>query len=279
MRRLLRLALVVAALVPVQAFAATPLLLYKMDQASSGTTPTTITDTSTGTALNLTHTYGGGSWTSIASGDGLTYTATAGSVSSALNGTKVATALAGSHKATIEVVADTTSFTGFNQLMGFSATGAQGIFVVVTAGAAVNQVGIGGAAGTAAWFDVTPGLHRFLAVQDTDQATAANRLLLYVDGSLAPVDNTPFAASYPTLSAAIDVGFTNYANNQITIGCLTSAAVESFVGPIYYGALYAAALTSGDATSHNTALASNNDADPNAGAAVAFNSLFFGGGP
>jgi hypothetical protein len=242
---------------------ATPLLLYLFNEASSGTTPTTVGDTSSGTALNLTITYGTGTWVSIGGGRGLNYVFTSGAVSATLSGNKVATALAGITGATLEFVADTTNYTGFNEFGGLNATGSQDVFTVLCGGAGNNQVGVAGAAGSAAWFDVTPGLHHFLAVQDNTQATAANRLKLYVDGVLATVNPSPFAPTYPTLNQSIDATFTNYANNNFCVGCLTSAGVQSFVGPIYFAALYASPLTSSDASAHSTALLSNNDADPN----------------
>lgn len=48
-----------------------PILYYKMDEASSGTSPTALVDSGAGTAYNLPITYGSSSWTSIASGNGL----------------------------------------------------------------------------------------------------------------------------------------------------------------------------------------------------------------
>ncbi len=86
---------------------ATPLLLYKADEASSGTTPTTVGDSSAGTALPLTITCGtGAAWKSIGAGKGLGWATSGntGAVSGPLNGTKVETALAGATKATWEIV-------------------------------------------------------------------------------------------------------------------------------------------------------------------------------
>lgn len=276
MKRIQTFVVAAALLLSSYASAATPLLLYLMDQASSGTTPTTINDTSTGTALNLTITYGTGSWTSITSGKGMTFSATSGAVSGSLSGTKVATATSGATQATWEVVADTSSYTGFNDIAGLQNTSFDDWFSLITGSSGVNEVGVTGGGGTV-WYDVTPGLHRFQAVYDSTQATNTNRILLYVDGAAATVDSSPFAPTYPAQNTAIDTGFTNYANNRVAIGCLVSAGTQSYVGPIYYAALYAAALTSGDATSHNTALSATNgnDANPNGVASTSYNALFF----
>lgn len=205
---------------------ATPLVIYLFNEAASGTTPTSVLDSSTGTALNLAITYGTSSWATIGAGRGLNFGGTCGAISAALNGTKVATALAGITGVSCEAVVNTASYTGFNTIFGFQdAGGTNDIFVLLTGSSGADQVGVAGAGGTAAWFDVTPGLHHLLAVQDTSQAVAADRLKLYVDGVRATVNPSPFAPSYPTLNQAIDAGFTNYANNRIAAGCLDRKSV------------------------------------------------------
>lgn len=247
---------------------ATPLVLYKMDQASSGRTPTNVNDTAAGTAVNLPIGYGTATaWTAIGAGDGMSFDGTGQAVSGSLSGTKVATALAGATAISIEAVVNTSSAANFAEIFGFQSNAFDDICDISIGGASA-QIIVNGPSGTHVAFDCPLGLHHLLAVIDTTQATAANRILLYVDGSLASVNSSPTTPTYPTQNSAIDAGFTNYANNRIVIGCLTSAAAQSFVGPIYFAALYAAALTSGDASSHSTALLANNDADPNGGASL-----------
>lgn len=237
---------------------ATPLWLAKIDSPSSGTV-STIVDSSTGTAVNLTCTSVTG--TSIASGVGASFGSSSGAVSGSLSGTKIATALAGATRCTLEGEFDTTSDAGFMDMLGLQATSFDDFCSMFTGSSGASRVAIA-AAGGIVYYTVTPGRHRFLAVIDTPQATNTNRFTLYVDGSAATVDSgvTP---SWPAQNAAIDTGFTNWANNRLTIGCLISAGVQSFQGPAYIAALYSSALTSTDATGHNTAIAANNDADPN----------------
>lgn len=260
LRRLVAVAVILLA--SSRAIAATPLLLYKMDQASSGTTPTTVTDTSTGTAVNPTINYGStGAWTSITAGKGQNFDSTSGDKTGSLSGTKVATALAGATHASIEVVADTTANPGFGEMLGFESNAFDEILTLSTGNASfgtkVVNLNLNNTVIVAV--PATLGLHHFLAVVDTTQATAALRAIIYVDGT-AP---TPSTTAYPAQNATIDAGFTNYANDRIAIGCLTNAGTQEFIGPIYFAALYATTLTSTDATAHSTALLSNNDADPN----------------
>ncbi len=232
----------------------------------SENTGTTINDTAPGTAVNGTATLGtGGAWSSIASGKGITFgTGNAGIVTGSLASTKVATAFSGLKTASIEVRCDLAS-TGSTETMiyfGDNTGGAAGImmqndFGVVTLYACstyVNSV------------DVGTGLHTYHEVVDTTQATAANRVLLYKDASTVSLAGS----SYPAQNTAIDVGITNYANNRLSLGCEGAVSINQVAsGKIYYGAWYASALSSGTISANHTALASNNDADPNGGASTA----------
>jgi len=148
------------------------------------------------------------------------------------------------------------------------------LFTVATGGATA-QVLVTAPGGTSVAFDCPVGLHHLMAILDTTQASSANRVLLEVDGTLASVNGTPTPATYPALNAAIDVGFTNWANNRIGAGCLTAAGTNALAGPLYAAILYSSALTPGDASSHSTALLANNDADPNSAGTPASDAFLF----
>ena len=243
---------------------ATPLLLYKLDQAASGTTPTNVNDTSAGTALNLPISYGTATaWTSIAAGDGINFDGTGSAVSASLSATKVATALAGATKCTLEFVVNTSSASNFKAIGGIQSNAFDDICDVSIGGASA-QISFNWTGGAVA-FDCPLGLRHIMVVLDTTQASSTNRILAYIDGSAAAVNSLPTPPTYPALNAALDAGFTNWANNRFSLGCLTNAAGNPFTGPIYFAAMYAAALTSADAAAHSAALLANNDADPNAG--------------
>src|SRR3569832_2836950 len=118
--------------------------LGKMDQASSGTTPTNVLDTGPATVVPLPITYGTGAWTSITAGKGLNFGGTCGAVSAALNGSKIQTALAGATQVTFEVVVDLTNATGFNNIFGLQdAAGTNLIAGLLTGSNGVGQVGMG----------------------------------------------------------------------------------------------------------------------------------------
>lgn len=285
MRRLLVtiLAAAVVASASAPASAATVLAGYKMDQASSGTTPTTLTDSGPATTVNPTITYGGtAAWTSITGGKGLTFTANSCAVSGSLSGTKIAdgtTGLGGATQMTIEIVADTTSAANFGELAGIAATSFDEVGAMFVGGAS-GQVCFEAPMNSPVCYDATPGLHVFTGVFDSPNATSTSRNLVYVDGALATVDGSPTAAVYPTLNAALDAGATNWANNRLNIGCFVStAAGQGFVGPIYAVYIYARqALSSTVIAAHATALlaAGGNDLDPNAGGGgPTYNALFF----
>ncbi len=257
---------------------ATPLLLYKADEASSGTTPTTVGDSSAGTALPLTITYGtGAAWKSIGAGKGLGWATSGntGAVSGALNGTKVETALAGATKATWELVIDPGSDAANEVLAYFGGTGAYpimfGIQRIATGEIIVNING-----GQAGYYTISSGVSVITVVVDTDQATPADRVVLYQDGS--PI--APFLTSYPAQHQAIDALQTDYSQNVIALGCYSDPTIQPATGSsVYYAALYASALSSGTVAANATALAANNDADPSGGAAPPdSNALFFGAG-
>lgn len=239
---------------------ATPLLLYLLNEASSGTTPTALLDTATGTAVDLTITYGTSSYTSIASGNGVNWNGACGALSAALNGTKVATALAGATQVTWEVRADFNSVASAEGFAYFGTdTGGSDQFYFENQFGALRLTYAGAFVGDFAGIGIS-GLHTYTYVADTGDATASNRLKFYIDGVL----QTLTGASFPAQNTAVDSGATNYANNRITLataGIVNNAAPTN--GKIYYAALYASALSAADVLANHNALASNNDANPN----------------
>jgi hypothetical protein len=262
-------ALLVALALPARA--ATPLLVYLVNDGSG----TTVTDTSTGTALNLTQS--NGTWNTAAAGKYLTFTGTAsGALSSALNGTKVATGLAGATKAAWEIKADFTTPGTYTVVVGFQQNGAAAQFVIsASTGGAADIYWNNAVVGT---FNGLTGVHVITAYIDTTQAAAANRVLGYKDGVSQTLSN--FAA--PAQNTAIDAGSSNYSLMNICLGCWGSTSQLPFAGEIAYAALYVGAgtPTPTEIAANATALSSNDDANPNGGAGFSSQpACFFGGGP
>ncbi len=237
--------------------APTPLLLYLLNEASSGTTPTTVNDTSFGTPLNLTQS--GATWTSIPAGDGLDFSGVnSGALSTAIAGTKVDTGLAGCTKATWEVVANRDTNNDYNTLAAISGERVNGQFVVVISVTSAFDVYWADAyCGSLDISALSAGAHVFTVAVDTTQATGSDRVKLYVDGtffgsySLPPAQNTAISTTSPLFAA---------------IACPAYIGIDQmFTGPEYYAALYANSFVPSPSAilSNATTLLANNDANPN----------------
>lgn len=237
---------------------ATPLLLYLINEASSGTTPTSTADSSTGTAVNMSITFsGGGAWTSIGAGKGFSNGSTGQTSSGALSGTKVQTAIAGAKKLCWEQVLDFTG-AGFSVAAGLEYDASNAAWCIVPAGPTSCQVFF--ADSSVGTFTLTTGVHVITIVADTTQALAVNRISAYVDGVLTAFGGTP---SFPSLNAAFDSAGNDYTQ---MLACLTGRQNEApFGGKVYYAALYGPASipTPTEIAANATALLLNNDANPN----------------
>jgi len=256
-------------------FGATATVQHRMTE----TTGTSLADSGPATTIPLTLTVGSGAFSSITAGKGFTFAANACADSGSLASSKLAntsTGVASATQLTLEVVLDTTNATAFDQIYGFSNSTFDESCALYMGSTGTNQICFECPAGAAVCYDQTPGFHVLYAIYDSPNATSSSRNLLYIDNVLATVNTTPTAAVYPTLNAAADAGFTNWANQRLDIGCYVSTAVaQGFVGPIYYAATYARyVFTSGDRSSHYTALVANNDADPNGGAVASPDPFF-----
>lgn len=247
---------------------ATPLLAYKFNEASSGTAPTAILDSSAGTALNATITYGvSGAWTSIAAGRGLNYGGTATSVSGSLSGTKVQTALAGSTAVTVEWCIDSalsaTTYDSYLEIVDGSSTHVISMTINHSQGGLIFSAAEGAFPNDCLIKCTIPtsGVLVIHVVVDSTQATAGNRVKVYVNGSLQSIT----IVDQIGLNAALDAGFT-WSTATLTMGAVGAAPL----GITYEGFIYASALNSTEVSAHATAIAANNDADPNAAAQVPY---------
>ncbi len=238
----------------------TPLLLYLFDEASSGTTPTDVHDTSAGTAVDLAISYDDGAWTSIAAGDGLYYGVTqfTQSLSSTLSGTKVATALTGSKQATMEIV-----FSGSSGVTPSSGNDVFGIYseafeLKTQASGGLYGIWGGGVLGGTLGV-INSGADMFSSgtvyvlhlVVDTTQAVQDDRCKAYINGS--PVSCTGGSVDQDT---TIDETSPGLSTNIVVAGL----GVEGI--NVYYAALFSTTLSAGDCSTRATALLANNDAAP-----------------
>ena len=245
---------------------ATPLLIYKYAEASSGTGPSAILDTSSGTALNATITYGAsGQWTSIGAGRGLNFGGTATSVTGSLSGTKVQTALGGATAVTVEWCIDSalssSTYDSYLEIVDGSSTHVVSMTVNHSQGGLIFSAAEGAFPNDCLIKCTIPtsGVLVIHVVVDSTQATAGNRVKVYVNGSLQSIT----IVDQIGLNAALDAGF-NWSTATLTMGAVGAAPQ----GVTYEGLIYASALNSTEVAAHATSIAANNDADPNSAAAV-----------
>ena len=237
---------------------ATSIARYLLDEASTGTTPTTVVD-GTGNGNGLTITYSGdATWTSVGAGNGLDYTATPITTNSAKaeltdvanNGTigsSLASVTECSFLAVVDVDAGSSSGARIFQIG--TSTGNGELALVEDAFETVVRIG----GSTAATFAPLAGLGVTVVacVIDTTEALAADRVKVWYDG-VAKTPNT----SPVSLNATID------ANNSSFSMCLGNrpSANRNFDGKFYYFELFSDKLTSGEVTDSNTNLSADNDA-------------------
>ncbi|HRI71040.1 MAG TPA: hypothetical protein PK156_42705 [Polyangium sp.] len=178
-------------------------------------------------------------YVSTPSGRGLEWlTADSGGVARvAINGTKVFSMLNGNTKGTIELVARMDSSTGNYTRVLSIGSGTNNAFGIGVSGGVCsvmfNGVDVGQwPANFASW-----GRAVFHVVMDTTQATATNRVQLYVNGTL----QTSTGGTAPGMNAAISI-------TPMYSLCLGNRDTEgrSFDGVLYYAALYADALPAAD---------------------------------
>ena len=272
---------VVVVLYASAALAATPLLLYKFNEASSGTTPTSILDSSAGTAAPATLGYGtAGHWTSVTAGKGRLYDGTGGDATARVDSggsiTKVQTGLAGSLTATWEIVLDETlsvaSYDYYAALVQAS-SGAE-FFTIVANQAQGGLIATFNDGAAVVKFAISNGVHAVDVVADTSLVTPTDRIKIYVDGSLQTVSVTNQIGQNTAIDAGLN--WSSGSGTQVQFGEF-SVSGNHCLGVNYFAALYVAALDASTVSAHSTALLANNDADPNSGGGPAVqNSLFFG---
>lgn len=242
---------------------ATPLALYLFNEASSGTAPTSIADTSAGTAVNLTpHYTGTAAWSSITAGNGLTYGTDENSgCSTAAGANKIQAALSGSTTMTWEFVMDYIG-ASHNALI----CDVNDLTSAQVAGIYTGNNGGGNGTQWEMWsdfsdpnpnfiFSVPTGVTVVHLIFDSANATAADRGRLYYNG----VRQTPTGGTTTT----IPQNRTLVCNSSSVILLAHSGDTFSPRGTYYYMALYSAALSGADITANSTALLANNDANPN----------------
>lgn len=245
---------------------ATPVALYKFDEASSGTTPTTIADSAAGAANPITiSAYATATWVAGAAGkalkseDGLQATVAPSTVLQNLAGTKTASMVLAA-----EYYTNYHNSNGGGGIGLCTASSDDDFFDIQfdSAGSVIipNIKVSGGTyfAPTVAWPTGLVGALAIVAVV-LDTNLASQRAKTYLNGFVAGTDDTGAQNSTLTWGSG---------TKQLYVGDFPSGAStkldDTGVGHL---SIYATALTGADCLAHALRLYADNDSDPNAAGA------------
>ena len=240
---------------------ATSIARWLLDEASSGTTPTTCSDdTGNGNTLTCNYNSGDASWTSIASGNGIniisTLTSTPGAnfhLSDIVTNGNVGSSLDSTTTASCLIRVD--------NLAGYS-SGGRVFFIGIEAGNgdfAVNATATELAVrwnqeltGGEVFYTLPVGLTTIVVNIDTTEATAADRCKVYYNDVL----QTANSGTIPLNTALTGV---NATSRGVAIGNRPANNRPSN-GDFYYVELFDSVLTASEITSSHAGLSSDNDA-------------------
>lgn len=238
---------------------ATPLLIWDFREG----TGTTVNDRSAGTAANVTLTPGAsGAWDTSggANKTGYNFAGTATGLTGLLTSTKVQTALAATKTITLEFVIDSaassSTYDEYFKLQDGSGNGIAGITVNHAQGGLLMSASEGSSPNDCStkYAIATSGIIIGHFTVNTATATATDRPKLYIAGSRV----TPTVFDQIGLNVALDQGV-----NWSTVRAYFGEAGAIIGGKIRYFAVYATELSAAEVSANATALASNDDADPN----------------
>ena len=225
--------------------AAVSIARYLLSEASSGTTPTTSADdTGNGNTLTVNYSSGDGNWTSNSQGNGFDFTAvvteadaavlhfddisTNGNIGSSLDAVTEMSAI-------VDMVIDSAN-AGPGRIFAISTGSANGDFMIGANGS--RQLVLRWNNGADTVFPSIVSVRTVAVVVDTTQATAADRINVYYDGSSTP--ETLSSGSYPAQNTTLAT--INNTNRDVTIGNRPANA-RGVNGQIYYAELFTGQLT------------------------------------
>jgi len=264
MRRLQKLLLaLVMLLASAPAAATTPLALYKFNEG----TGTTIGD-SAASPVAATITAGGSSaWGSNSGGGYYNFAGAATATSAALNGTKFQTAYGGTTKLYFECEFDDTTPASFDIIAEVGNVNIAYVFLVFVSGTG-TALEVYSSNGNYS-FPWAAGRNRLQVAVDTGQA-AASRIKAWRNGSAL----TATVSSELTSASAVDSTSSTWSSNALLFSNYATLTLPSYIS---YAAFYDPSnpLGSTEATSHNSAILANNDADPNGGGTTNYDAFMF----
>jgi hypothetical protein len=240
---------------------------YLLDEASSGTSPTTCADDGPdGHDLTIDYGTSDAEWTSDSEGNGLDFLDTAGSAKAEIADMSAAGSIGGQLDGEQEM-----SFVIRSRIDSGSGNGAR-LFALSTSDGQreiiarvgftefslqfFNEFGLGGENSythTGATGDEIYGTHTFVIVFDLAEATQADRCKLYIDGTL-----TGLTISASTLRDDV-VAASQHADVNFTLGN-RGDGVRELNGALLYAEVFTGKLSAAEAADIHTALSADHDA-------------------
>jgi len=253
--------------------AASSIARWLLNEASSGTTPTECADDEGSNTLTIDYSSGDAAWTSVAAGNGLDFTATAGSSNTAIaelddiatNGDIGSSLDAVSEVSFIlRATIDAGAASGSRLFAIGTNSGDTDLSIVVdTTVLRIRWDQESGGVDDTVSYSIPSGITTIGVSIDTTEAAGADRCKVYYDGSLETA-----AGGTLTLDSTLDN--INNTNRYATIGNRPSQN-RNIDGKIYYAELFTGVLTSTQQSDAHTALASGNDANWDADAGTTVN--------
>lgn len=241
------------------ALGGTPLVRYHVDEAASGSAPTSLADAS-GNAYDLTLNYGSGNmaWTEPAAGQrGLDIGAVTGAQGAERavgpSGEALFDAVDGQKKFTIEVVVTMDgTYSLLHRLFGVEDQSGFGNSPILCLGS-TGKLSLRGFGGAGDGLVTTPALTSrsvIHCVVDSTQATQLDRVKYYVDGvEITSGKTVPFAQDAAATLASSS--YLSFGNSHIT--------ARSPLGVIHYAAMYVAAFSPAEVYANAAVLAARAD--------------------
>lgn len=246
---------------------------WLLDEASSGTGPSTAFDDENSNDLTIDYSSGDANWTSIASGNGLDYTATVATSSTAImtlsnisaNGNIGSSFGSGTQQLSFIIVFDIDAGdASAPRLVQIGTDGGDGDFAIGTrgsdwlfrwskesGGSDVTYPVPGGGYGT--------GLMVMAVAIDSTEATAADRIKVWYNNVLQTANSGTIA-----LNESVDLDNTAYnfsLGNRETLN-------RNIDGQLFYAELFTGVLTTQEVSDSHTALIANNDANWDGGTII-----------
>ena len=245
--------------------AAVSIARWLLDEASSGTGPTTVADDQGPNDLTIDYSSGDAEWTSIAAGNGMDFTALPATSNTAVvelediatNG-DIGSSLDGVSELSLILVGDIVAGSGLGSrffAIGSNSGNTDFSLVVETARVVVRWDEESGGSGGGVDYVFPSGVTTIGVTVDTSEAASADRVKLYYDGVLQSL-----VSESPALTLNSTLDSVNSTNRSATIGNRPSHN-RNVQGRVYYCELFNGILTATQHLDAHNALNTDNDAN------------------